>query len=30
MIKDGFVSPSDAPGFGITPNEKELEQYRVG
>lgn len=30
MIQDGFVSPSDAPGFGITPNEKELEQYRVG
>ena len=30
MIEDGFVSPSRAPGFGITPNEKALAPYRVG
>ena len=29
MIEDGYVSPSDKPGFGITLNEKALKQYKI-
>ena len=28
-VKDGFVSPPDAPGFGIDPDLNFLEPYRV-
>ena len=29
MIEDGYVSPSDKPGFGIILNEKALKQYKI-
>ena len=29
MIKDGYVSPPDQPGFGINLNEKALAKYRI-
>jgi D-arabinonate dehydratase len=29
-IVDGYVSPPDRPGLGITINQKALDPYRVG